>query len=235
MTLTIYNSDSYFVLDLPPGYRGIQTDFFQRFLTYYGIPILAPGGVDDFAIKEARFVLSKMFQAAEHRISDLCATNLYIAIVPEVQDGLFDFGLDTARIILVGEDNLTDRDAQGSIFIHEVGHAVHYACCEHEKQHIKTLYENRPFWGKTDAYGDKNEHEYFAEGVTAYFNAGMPGEPVHTRTVLQTFDPSLYHTIHAIFERNDWVWQPVSQRTVLTEHTIADHLTSDTMNDLRRI
>ena len=163
------------------------------------------------------------------------ATNLIIAIAPKVQDGLFDFQLPSTRIILVGENNLVDRDAQTSILIHEVGHAVHYALCAHEKQHIQTLYESRPFWGKTEAYADKNEHEYFAEGVTAYFNAGMPNEPVRTRAVLQTFDPPLYHTVQAIFGYNAWTWQPVNQRDVLSEHTLAEQLGSSSLDSLERI
>lgn len=220
MALTIYNSDSYTVLDLPDSYRGIKNDYLQRFLTFHGIPILAPSTVDDLAIQEARWTLTKMFQTCEHRIADMRATNLIIAIAPEIQDGLFDFQMPSARIILVGEDHLVNRDANTSILIHEIGHAVHNALCQHEARHIKTLYENRPFWGRNDAYALQNEYEYFAEGVTAYFNAGMPHEPIHKRSVLQGFDPSLYHTIDGIFECNTWTWQPINQRKKLSEHTL---------------
>lgn len=221
MAITTYNSDSYDVLDLPDGYRGIKNDYLQKFLTFHGIPILAPSIVDNFAIQEARWTLTKIFQNAEHRIADMRARNLIIAIAPEIQDGLFDFGLENTRIILVGENNLINRDANTSILIHEVGHAIHNSLCQYEKNHIKTLYENRPFWGRDDAYALQNEYEYFAEGVGAYFNAGMPGEPIHTRAVLQGFDPPLYHTIDGILEQNTWLWQPINQRTILSEHTLA--------------
>ena len=99
----------------------------------------------------------------------------------------------------------TAADAQTSILIHEIAHAVHYSLSQHETNHIKTLYESRPFFGRDDAYAQKNEFEYFAEGVTAYFNAGMPPEPVKKRSVLQTFDPPLFHTMDGIFEKNDWL------------------------------
>ena len=235
MSLIIYNSDSYNVLDLPEGYRGMKTDYFQRFLTFYGIPIMAPETVDDFALQEARWTLEKMFDTTYHRIRDLCATNLFIAVIPEVQAGLFDFQLENARIILVGENNLTDREADTSILIHEVGHAVHYSLCQHETQYIETLYQSRPFWGKTDTYAHKDQFEYFAEGVTAYFNAGMPGEPVRTRHTLQTFDPVLYATIYAMFESNEWLWQPINERTVLSEHTLLDQLKSSPLDSIQRV
>ena len=114
MAITTYNSASYDVLDIPDGYRGIKASFFQRFLIFHGILILAPGNIDDFAIsdgnrpivrtvpvrKEARWIMKKMFQTAEHRIKDVYATNLFVAVVPEIKDRLFDFQLDAARIIL---------------------------------------------------------------------------------------------------------------------------------------
>ena len=221
MAITLYNSDSYDVLDLPDGYRGIRNDYLNRFLTFHGIPILAPSTVDDFAIQEARWVLTKMFTTCDHRISDVSAINLFIAIVPEIKDGQFNFGLDNARYIVVGENNLVDWDAKSSILVHEIAHAVHWALTSHEKSHIKALYDARPFWGTDEAYATTHEFEYFAEGVAAYFSAGVPSEPVHKRSVLQTFDPSLYHTIDAIFERNNWTWQPINQRTILSEHLLA--------------
>lgn len=220
MAIAVYNSDSYDVLDIPDGYRGIRNDYLQRFLTFHGIPILAPSAVNDFAIQEARWTLAKMFQTCEHRIAEMRATNLVIAIAPEFQEGIFDFKLENARIILVGEDNLTNPDANASILVHEVGHAIHNAACQYEKAHITALYENRPFWGHNNAYGLQNEHEYFAEGVAAYFNAGMPAEPVRKRSVLQSFDPPLYHTINAFFEQNEWKWEPINQRKILSEHTL---------------
>ena len=235
MAITIHNSDSYDVLTIPQGYRGIKTDYLQRFLTFYGIPIMAPGTVDDFAIQEARWTLGKMFTTSPHRIREVAATNLFITVVPDITNGYFDFGLENARIIIVGEDNLTNRNAETSILIHEIGHAVHHACCEHEKQHIKSMYESRPFWGKAETYGHKDEYEYFAEGVTAYFNAGMPGEPVRTRKTLETFDPPLHATIKAFFGYNEWQWQPVSERKILSEHTLADTLKNPIMNEMRGI
>ena len=219
MSIKIYNSDSYDVINVPRGYRGIKNDYLHRFLTFRGIPILAPGDIDDFAIQEARWVMSKMFQTAEYRVPDMYATNLFITILPDQKGGIFDFELDTARIIVVGEDNLVDRDAQTSILIHEVAHALHYSLCNHEKTHIKTLYESRPYWGRDDAYAQQDEFEYFAEGVAAYFSAGMSHEIVNKRSILQTFDPPLYSTIDAIFERNHWLWQPINKRTILSEHT----------------
>ena len=233
MSIKIYNSDSYDVINVPNGYRGIKNDYLHRFLTFRGIPILAPGDIDDFAIQEARWVMSKMFQTAEYRVADVYATNLFITILPDQKGGIFDFELDTARIIVVGEDNLVDRDAQTSILIHEVAHALHYSLCNHEKTHIKTLYESRPFWGRDDAYAQQDEFEYFAEGVAAYFNAGMPNEPVNKRNVLQTFDTSLYHTIDAMFERNHWLWQPINQRKVLSEHLLADTMGTPSLNPLK--
>ena len=221
------------MLDLPEGYRGIKNDYFQRFLTFHGIPIMAPGTVDDFAIQECRWVLTKMFETADHRIGSLYATNLFIAIAPEFQEGVFNFELPNVRIILVGEDNLIDRDAQSSILIHEVGHAIHDSLCQYEKRHITELYENRPFWGTDENYAQQNEHEYFAEGVGAYFSAGVPTEPVNKRSVLQSFDPSLYHTIRAVFGYNEWLWQPINQRTVLSEHTLEANFKRSSLDTLQ--
>ena len=220
MATTTYNSDTYDVLNLPQGYRGIQTDTFHKFLTFHGIPILASHSVNNFAVQEARWTLEKMFEKADHRIATLRASNLFITILPNIHGGLYNLDLDNANIILVGEENLIDPDAKASILIHEVAHAVHHSLCEYEKNYINQLYENRPSWGTPHNYAQENAYEYFAEGVTAFFSAGMPAEPVNKKSTLKLLDTPLHSTINAIFEWNPFTWQPVNQRKTLSEHVL---------------
>lgn len=210
MALTIYNSDSYNVLDLPDGYRGIKNDFFKRFLTFYGIPIMAPGVVDDFAIKEARYLCERMFEKCEHRIATMHRSNLIICLFPDTkQAGLFDPRMERINYIVCDEVNLLQGNR--STLIHELAHALHHTLAPYEKNHIETLFGTHVFY-PSSAYATKNVFEYFAEGVSAYFGAGTPGEALTKRSHLKFYDTQLYNYIDAIFEANPFQWKPVGER-----------------------
>jgi hypothetical protein len=74
----------------------------------------------------------------------------------------------------------------------------------------------RPHWKGTVAA--RNQEEYWAAGVTAYFDGSGGGQaplgaprPITTRETLKAFDPGLYRLVDetmAYGERVDWRFRP---------------------------
>lgn len=198
------------VIAIPDGYPGINNEFFKRMLTFHGIPIIAPYFVGDYALMEARYLMSRVLEKCDHRISPMKQSNLYIAIVSKHQ-GLFDPTLENANYIVVDESSVL-RDNTRSTLIHEIGHALHHTLTSYEKRQIQSLYEKSAQYYNPSAYAVTNTYEYFAEGFSAYFNAGTPSEKIHNRTQLLAFDNSLFNYIEAIIGKNDFNWTPVTDR-----------------------
>ena len=150
MTLTIYNSESYTPLQLPNNYRGIKNDVFHKFITFDRVPILAPDAVENAALCEARYLLKKMFEKCEHRISDIRESNLVITILPEYPGGIFDPSLEKANLIIVNEQDLLH--SKSSTFIHETAHAVHHTLAAYEKNKINTFFDTtQEYYGSAPA------------------------------------------------------------------------------------
>ena len=205
MAIEMINSDSYIVHPLPQNYRGLDNSIFKSFLTYFSIPIVGMSRVPERALKNARYEMRQIFQRAEYRIPDLESTNPIIIIAEGENKGFWQ-GDTEANIAIVNSQELVDPNASRSIFVHEVGgHLLHHSLSQRDKDHILELYETRPPRGK--GYADKNVWEYFAEGVSGYFDAqGMSSYPAHTRETLQALDERLYSYIRFCFGLNDWKW-----------------------------
>ena len=212
MAINGHNTDSYQVIPVPDGYRGIDENLFNRFLTFRSIPIFSMEGVDDIALKMARWELVQMFSRCEWRIPEIEATNPLIIISAGSGQGQWK-ALDGISYAIVNESELVDDNATRSIMIHETAHLLHHSLSSWDKTHIRELYETRPPRG--DGYGETNEFEYFAEGVTSYFSCqGASSYPVHTRETLQVLDERLYAYVHFCMGMNAWQWKPIAERNV---------------------
>lgn len=108
---------------------------------------------------------------------------------------------------------IVDRYYDQDIGIHEFAHGLHLVgaatAIPSFDDRLQATYHkaiSRGLWYGT--YAAKNHKEYFAEGVTTYFNVNRcstTGEPdglqnhVCTRGALIEYDPSLYHLLKEIF------------------------------------
>lgn len=215
MGLNIYNTDSYQILQIPNGYRGISNEYFSQFCTFHGIPIIAPALINEYALKEARYILERMFENCEHRISPLRENGLFVAIMPEAlmtdAAGMYNpLREQNYSYAAVGEDNILT--GYSSVLIHEIAHALHHSLSQFEKEIILEYFEASKAYYKSDAYAVQNVYEYFAESVGAYFCAGTLKETINNRKALQVFDSKIYHYVDGIFGNTPYIWTPVAER-----------------------
>ena len=96
------------------------------------------------------------------------------------------------------------------ITIHEFAHSLHLTGLNQVfpsfDKELKKLYraaKKGNFWG-ADHYAMTNFHEYFGEGVQAYFDAGDLPSPPATRDQLRDKDPNLLTFIDKYLGGNNW-------------------------------
>lgn len=119
-----------------------------------------------------------------------------------------------------GEENVTmvnDRwYSQESILIHELAHSVMaLGMTEGQVQEVEAAFRAAKAAGLYDqsCYMMANEHEYWAEGVQAYFDATVrtdvnrsssTGDGINTRDKLQAHDPRLAAIIREVYGDGPW-------------------------------
>ena len=126
-------------------------------------------------------------------------------------DGLRGLGppscIDGPLDIAIGEELLvpTGQGGQdvGKILVHEVGHGIECSLTPVEDEALETAYTaaNERFptgmVGDNPTYSASTRREYFAEGVTAWFEAARG--PTYRRAWLQENDPALHDLMGQVF------------------------------------
>jgi hypothetical protein len=190
----------------PPSSLGLDS-FYGKHLDADGYPIVSSPAVNDFALKEAGWLINQM-----------------LAMRPDVKQALVQGG---SRFVVIGRQERTtdipeyawltpkefwDRRARGlggsesdpvcscgeenllgfpgdpyegeSILIHEFAHTVHLRGLDRIdptfSPRLKAAYDSamaRGLWRGT--YAAENDREYFAEGVQSWFGANRSGGPIH--------------------------------------------------------
>lgn len=214
--------------------------FYKKFLDAGGLPIVASEKVSDYALLEARYIINNMLAGREDIRKALIAHKIRVAImapaelttnIPEHSDlepkeywdrrarGL---GATLERpAVSCGEENLLcypgDPYFGENILIHEFAHAIHeIALADIDPtfdSRLKEAFEESKkegLWQGT--YSGTNHHEYWAEGVQIWFNAGasLLGDHnfVSTREQLKAYDPRLAKLLEEVFPNNNWAWIP---------------------------
>jgi hypothetical protein len=91
-----------------------------------------------------------------------------------------------------------------STLTHETGHLIVCILTPSQRTTLTNLYENAfdryptRIVGRQPDYTMSDEHEYFAEGTAAWFEAG--GDPSYRRSWLQANDPGLYALLDAVYD-----------------------------------
>lgn len=181
----------------PPGGQNIP-DFYQKFTHVGGYPIVASAAVNDYALKEAAFLIHTLLAGRADLLEALVQSGSRFCIlgVNEYTTDLPDFswlepkdfwdarargtgGSETDPCCSCGEENLLgypgDPYAQENILIHEFAHTVHLRALPRTDPtfdgRVKAAYEAAMAAGRwKGTYAATNHHEYFAEGVQSWFS-----------------------------------------------------------------
>jgi hypothetical protein len=195
----------------PPKELGLDP-FYTKYVSADGYPIVASEKVNDYALKEAAFLVNTMLrtrpdvrkamiQSGSRLI--IMAYNEYTTDLPEQRDMTpKDFwdararglgGSKTDAICSCGEENLLafqgDPYSSENLLIHEFAHNMHLRGLIH----VDATFDNRleecyksamkeGLW--KGKYASVNHMEYFAEGVQSWFNDNR--EPDHDHNHVNT-------------------------------------------------
>jgi len=195
-----------FKITTPPKKMNLDK-FYQKYLNANGYPIVSSSKVNDYALKEAAYLINIMLEhrpdvkkamvAGGSRLI-IMAHDEYTTDVPEhrhMKPKLFwdrrARGLGGSKsdpVCTCGEENLLafkgDPYHQESILIHEFAHNIHLrgmtVIDPTFDDRVKASYDHAMKEGLwKDKYASKNHHEYFAEGVQSWFDNNRPPDHDH--------------------------------------------------------
>ncbi len=181
--------------------------FYKKYVDAYGLPVLSSEKVNDYALREAGFLVTEMLalrpdvlQAMIESGSQLrvIAYNEYTTDLPG-WDHLKPKDFHDARsrgrggserdpLCSCAEENLLgypgDPYATESIVIHELAHNIHLRGVVRvdptfDRRLEKTYQEAMKKWLWTGKYASVNHYEYFAEGVQSWFDNNRPPDHDH--------------------------------------------------------
>lgn len=185
----------------------LDTDFYRKYLSFRGFPIVASEEVSDYALYEAAYLMEKMLGHRQDLLQTIIDQKVRLAImapsefttdIPEHSDlepkNYWDKrarGLGATKIrpaVSVGEENLLgyegDPYAGESIFVHEFAHAIH----EMGIRSVDPGFQRRLEQAFAEAglkglwrgkYAATNPSEYWAEGVQSWFGTNRENDFEH--------------------------------------------------------
>lgn len=226
----------------PPAGLGVDPWFYQKYCDANGQPVLAPDVVPGEALDWVRYQALEMLKRLPVAAQAMITNEGRIAIkgdeqvltqIPEFSDlsvlyPEYDWDLLPGvgavmerPVTLTTEENVLclDDDAYRgySVFIHEFAHSIHLIGLTTVdptfETRLKLAYETAiasGLWAGT--YAASNYLEYWAEGVTIWFNAHWsdaytPGA-INTREELAQHDDGLYRLIREYFTEDEIVRCP---------------------------
>lgn len=181
--------------------------FYEKYVSANGYPVVSSGKVNDFALKEAAYLIDMML-AQRPDVRDamiksgsrmiVMAHDEYTTDIPEhahlKPKEYWDArarGLGGSRadpVCSCGEENLLgfegDPYATENILIHEFAHNIHYRGLDRLDDtfddRLKKSYDAAMETGLWKGkYASVNHAEYFAEGVQSWFNNNRPPDHDH--------------------------------------------------------
>ena len=221
----------------PPAGLPVDTWFYQKYCDANGQPVLAPAVVSDRAVEWIRYQALEMLKRLpvtaqamirngsriaikghEHVLTQIPEYSDLSALYPEYDwDLLPGVGAVMDRpVTSTSEENVLclDDDAYRgySVFIHEFAHSIHLigltAVDSTFDARLRLAYDTAiasGLWAET--YAASSHLEYWAEGVTIWFNAhwsewNYPGT-INTREKLAQYDDGLYRLVREYFTEDE--------------------------------
>lgn len=229
----------------PPAILDVDPWFYGKYCDANGQPVLASHGVSDRAVQWIRYQALEMLKRLPETAQAMIRNGGRIAVKEETQvltqipeygdlntlypefkwDELPGVGAVIERpVTSTTEENVLclDHDAYRgfSVFIHEFAHSIHLIGLTTVdptfETRLKLIYETAiasGLWKHT--YAGSNYLEYWAEGVTIWFNAHWSdwNEPgvINTREKLAQYDDGLYRLIREFFSEDEIARCPPTQ------------------------
>ncbi len=199
-------ADQQYVVTAPPASLKANP-FYKKYCDASGYPILASGTVNDYALKEAAFLIDQMLaHRPDVRKAMVASGSAFLVIAyNEFTTDLPEFahfkpkdywdarargtgGSKTDPYCTCGEENLLcypgDPYEKENILIHEFAHNIHLRGMVNVDptfdDRLKATYDKAMAAGLwAGKYAATNHHEYFAEGVQSWFNNNRPPDHDH--------------------------------------------------------
>ena len=226
------------LVDDPSGCQVVESgrSLLGKMCNEGGIEILAAEEVRDQALEQAWLIVTNMLASRpdlKEHLANVGAQFVIIGANQETADlyhslslGDAEFWNDRARgfggskqspVTSAAEENLlcwsSDSWHGYHVGVHEFAHTIHLVGLESVEPEFDARLEQTFHAAKeagkwANAYAGTNREEYWAEGVTMYFDAYgwnlAENEYVNTREELKEYDLDLYNLIDKIFRDLEW-------------------------------
>ncbi|MCA8998908.1 MAG: hypothetical protein KDA80_18055 [Planctomycetaceae bacterium] len=195
-----------FSVTAPP--ENLKADpYYEKYVSVDGYPILAAGSVNDYALKEAAFLINQMLVERPDVRRAMINGGSRLLIIPwnEFTTDIPEYsqmkpkdywdararglgGSRTDPYCSCGEENLLcypgDPYSTENILIHEFAHNIHLrgmvVVDPTFDERLEDTYNDAMKNGLWEgAYASTNHHEYFAEGVQSWFNNNRENDHDH--------------------------------------------------------
>jgi hypothetical protein len=222
--------------------RDVARAFYKKYIDLKGIPVAAAGVVADEALERTYDLVAHVLAGRPDIIEAMAGGGMRLIIIgkDQVYTDMPEYrnspnpqyqnervrgtgGYPTS----FGEENLLnlpiDRYDDESIGLHEFSHAIDSTLGRMDRAWSSRLNQvfksamSQGLWKNT--YSASNAAEYWAEGVTMYFDCERPNNwnhgPIMTREQLKIYDPELYALIQETFRltpEQDWRYEPLRRQ-----------------------
>lgn len=221
--------------------------FYQKTVTIQGLPVLAAGTVADEALLRTHEIVSHILAGRPDIIQTMVkvGTRLLIIGKDQVYTDLPEYratpdpqfwnervrGTGGDDVTSFGEENLlnlaNDRYDDMSVGVHEFAHTIDAILTRMDpswQKELRACFRNvqqRHLYA--GAYASSDPAEYWAEGVTMYFDCERPNNwnhgPIVTREGLRRYDPGLYALVKKTLRLSpaqDWKLKPLRPQPSVT-------------------
>ena len=232
---------------LPPSFvrQAFELDpFYQQWIEVEGLPVVASGKVNPYALKEAAWLIWQMIGHRPEILHVLVQKRVRFVVIghteiptdiPDYSDQGPDFlvywgrgfgggGLSGHTAVSSSEENLLHYPGSGgsyNIMIHEWAHAIHRfglntvdPTFDNRLQIVYDAAMGTGLWQGTYASSDRGE--YWAEATHAWFYPkGGSSFKGNTRQALKEYDPGLAALLTEVYGDSEWRYTPSTVRTHL--------------------
>lgn len=207
LTASVFSGEVTSIPDSEKERLELNTEFYQKYLSFRGFPIVASEKVSDYAFYEAAYLMEKMLGDRQDLLDAMTEQKIRLAImapseyttdIPEHSDlepkSYWDRrarGLGATKIrpaVSVGEENLLgyrgDPYAAESIFVHEFAHVIHEMGIRNIdpgfQKRLELVFGRAALKGLwRGKYAGTNPSEYWAEGVQSWFDTNRENDFDH--------------------------------------------------------
>jgi len=232
---------------VPEKLRGEARAFYRKTLDIQGLPVMAAASVSDEALVRTHEIVSHVLAGRPDILKAMATAGTRLLIIgkDQVYTDLPDYkdmpnpafwnervrGTGGDDVTSFGEENLLnlaqDRYDDMSVGLHEFAHTIDAILARIDPAWTKTLEArfrqavSKGLFHKV--YAGSNPAEYWAEGVTMYFDCERPNNwnhgPITTREALRRHDPGLYDLVKTTLRltpAQDWKLRPLRKQPSIT-------------------